>query len=119
MKKEKVEELVQTLGESIEKIEEQEEEVKEKSNAYLKHYGSKKKIYQDIMDMLMADKLDRERYIKTVMRITCFNSLAFCCRKNCDNRNLALQLLGLSLEDFMEIKKNCTQQFIERAKEKM
>lgn len=49
---------------------------------------------------------------------TCFGSLAYCCSldRKCVDRDGALELLGLTTEDYQRIKTNCHQTFIDVSK---
>jgi predicted metal-binding transcription factor (methanogenesis marker protein 9) len=48
------------------------------------------------------------------MKLTCYGSLAFCCDLNreCHLRNQAIELLGISKEEYRAIQKDCHQQFL-------
>ncbi|WXG40884.1 MAG: hypothetical protein WED07_08950 [Candidatus Freyarchaeum deiterrae] len=52
------------------------------------------------------------------MVITCYGSLAYCCslEKACENRDKALELLGLSKEDYLRLKNYLHNKFIEYSK---
>nr|MDO8082323.1 hypothetical protein [Candidatus Freyarchaeota archaeon] len=52
------------------------------------------------------------------MVITCYGSLAYCCglEKACENRDRALELLGLSKEDYQRLKNHLHNKFIEYSK---
>lgn len=52
------------------------------------------------------------------MAITCYGSLAYCCglEKTCENRDKALELLGLSKEDYLRLKNQLHNKFIEYSK---
>lgn len=52
------------------------------------------------------------------MVITCYGSLAYCCslEKPCENRDRALELLGLSKEDYLRLKTHSHNKFIEYSK---
>ncbi|MEM3586204.1 MAG: hypothetical protein QXO71_02685 [Candidatus Jordarchaeaceae archaeon] len=52
------------------------------------------------------------------MAITCYGSLAYCCglEKECENRDRALELLGLSKEDYLRLKNYLHNKFIEYSK---
>jgi ribosomal protein L40E len=52
------------------------------------------------------------------MAITCYGSLAYCCglEKACENRDKALELLGLSKEDYLRLKNYLHNKFIEYSK---
>jgi hypothetical protein len=49
---------------------------------------------------------------------TCFGSLAYCCSmdRKCVDRDGALELLGLTTDDYQRIKNNCHQTFIDVSK---
>jgi hypothetical protein len=49
---------------------------------------------------------------------TCFGSLAYCCSldRKCVDRDGALELLGITTEDYQRIKNNCHQTFIDVSK---
>ncbi|MFX1510129.1 MAG: zinc ribbon domain-containing protein [Promethearchaeota archaeon] len=48
------------------------------------------------------------------MKLTCYGSLAFCCdlTRDCHLRDQALELLGISKEEYHEIQRDCHQQFL-------
>jgi predicted metal-binding transcription factor (methanogenesis marker protein 9) len=48
------------------------------------------------------------------MKLTCYASLAFCCdlTRECHLRDHALELLGISKEEYQEIQRGCHQQFL-------
>ena len=52
------------------------------------------------------------------MATTCYGSLAYCCSldKTCENRDRALELLGLSKEDYFRLKTYLHNKFIEYSK---
>lgn len=52
------------------------------------------------------------------MAITCYGSLAYCCSLNkpCENRDRALELLGLTKEDYIHLKNYLHNKFIEYSK---
>ena len=52
------------------------------------------------------------------MALTCYGSLAYCCglEKACENRDRALELLGLSKEDYLRLKTYLHNKFIEYSK---
>lgn len=52
------------------------------------------------------------------MIITCYGSLAYCCglEKTCENRDKALELLGLTKEDYLRLKNNLHNKFIAYSK---
>lgn len=52
------------------------------------------------------------------MAITCYGSLAYCCslEKPCENRDRALELLGLSKEDYLRLKTHLHNKIIEYSK---
>jgi ribosomal protein L40E len=52
------------------------------------------------------------------MVITCYGSLAYCCglEKTCENRDKALELLGLTKEDYLRLKNHLHNKFIEYSK---
>lgn len=45
-----------------------------------------------------------ERYIKKIMKETCFRSLSYCCDKKCDSRDLVIKKLGITEKDFKNLK---------------
>lgn len=49
---------------------------------------------------------------------TCFGSLAYCCSpdKKCMDRDGALELLNLTIEDYQQIKSTCHQMFVDTSK---
>jgi hypothetical protein len=49
---------------------------------------------------------------------TCFGSLAYCCspEKKCMDRDGALELLNLTIEDYQQIKSTCHQMFVDTSK---
>jgi hypothetical protein len=49
---------------------------------------------------------------------TCFGSLAYCCspEKKCMDRDGALELLNLTVEDYQQIKSTCHQMFVDTSK---
>ena len=49
------------------------------------------------------------------MKITCYGSLAFCCdlTRECQLRDQAIELLGISKEDFRAVQNECHQQFLQ------
>jgi len=56
--------------------------------------------------------------IEKAMALTCYGSLAYCCSldKRCANRDRALELLGLTNEDYQKLKENFHRMIIEYAK---
>lgn len=52
------------------------------------------------------------------MAITCYGSLAYCCslQKPCENRDRALELLGLSKEHYLQLKTHLHKKIIEYSK---
>ncbi|MFX1564632.1 MAG: zinc ribbon domain-containing protein [Promethearchaeota archaeon] len=48
------------------------------------------------------------------MKLTCYGSLAFCCdlNRDCHLRDQALELLGISKDEYHEIQRDCHQQFL-------
>lgn len=56
--------------------------------------------------------------IEKAMALTCYGSLAYCCslEKRCINRDKALELLGLTREDYRKLKEECHKRIIEYAK---
>lgn len=58
--------------------------------------------------------MDEEK-IRKIMKGTCFGSLAFCCGfdKACENRDDVMEMLGLSKEEFIELKGEFDKKLIE------
>jgi len=56
--------------------------------------------------------------IEKAMALTCYGSLAYCCSldKRCINRDRALELLGLTHEDYRKLKEEFHKRIIEYAK---
>ncbi|MHA1721532.1 MAG: zinc ribbon domain-containing protein [Candidatus Baldrarchaeia archaeon] len=56
--------------------------------------------------------------IEKAMALTCYGSLAYCCSldKRCINRDKALELLGLTHEDYQKLKEEFHKRIIEYAK---
>jgi len=56
--------------------------------------------------------------IEKAMALTCYGSLAYCCSldKRCINRDRALELLGLTYEDYRKLKEEFHRKIIEYAK---
>jgi len=56
--------------------------------------------------------------IEKAMALTCYGSLAYCCslEKRCANRDRALELLGLTNEDYQKLKEDFHRRIIEYAK---
>jgi len=48
------------------------------------------------------------------MKLTCYGSLAFCCdlSRECQLRDQAIEVLGISKEEYREIQRECHQQFL-------
>lgn len=44
------------------------------------------------------------KYIKKIMKETCFGSLSFCCDKKCDSRDSVIKKLGITEKDFKNLK---------------
>ena len=90
------------------------EESEKQYNAYKKEKENEISELNKMVEMLEG-KVESEQ---EVLNLTCWKSLAYCCslERNCPQRDIALEVLGISKEDFTKIKKDAHKAFMEKSK---
>lgn len=89
---------------------------KQKFDEKMQGIVNRKKAYNDMLQALREfedSEKNREDIEKAMDEILCYGSIAFCCgpEKGCPMRNSFLQVLGLDIEDYKEMKEDMEEAF--------
>ena len=73
--------------------------------------------WRKIISLLKKEKLSKED-VEEALGMLCFRSLAYCCglEKKCPYRDTVLAILGISEEEYKEVKKKADEMFRSRVK---